>query len=37
MKNLLSPLAPVVSAIILVALGHDRRLERIPHTTAAAE
>jgi len=31
-------LAPVMSAIVLVTLGHDRRLERIPpHTAAAAE
>lgn len=29
--------APVISAIILVALGHDTRLERIPSTAAAAE
>lgn len=29
--------APVISAVILVALGHDSRLERIPPKTAAAE
>jgi MFS family permease len=28
--------APVISAIVLVALGHDTRLERIPPRTAAA-
>lgn len=29
-------IAPVVSAIVLLALGHDRRLERIPPKAAAA-
>jgi len=29
--------APVISAIILVVLGHDSRLERIPSKAAAAE
>ena len=29
--------APVISAIILVTLGHDSRLERIPPTAAAAQ
>jgi nitrate/nitrite transporter NarK len=29
--------APVVSAIVLFALGHDSRLERIPPKAAAAE
>ena len=29
--------APVISAVILVALGHDTRLERIPPKIAAAE
>ncbi|CAH2599514.1 putative tartrate transporter [Rhodovastum atsumiense] len=29
--------APVVSAIVLVSLGHDRRLERIPSQAAIAE
>jgi MFS family permease len=28
--------APVISAIILVTLGHDTRLERIPHEVATA-
>jgi hypothetical protein len=28
--------APVISAIILVTLGHDRRLERIPPKAALA-
>jgi ACS family tartrate transporter-like MFS transporter len=30
-------IAPVISAIVLFALGHDRRLERIPSKTAAAD
>jgi ACS family tartrate transporter-like MFS transporter len=29
--------APVISAIILLALGHDRRLERFPTSGAPAE
>jgi nitrate/nitrite transporter NarK len=29
--------APVVSAIVVMALGHDRRLERIPSQAAPAE
>ena len=29
--------APVISAVVLVALGHDTRLERIPPKAAAAE
>ena len=29
--------APVISAVMLVALGHDRRLERIPSKAAPAE
>ena len=29
--------APVISAIVLFALGHDRRLERVPPKAAAAE
>jgi hypothetical protein len=28
--------APVVSGIVVAALGHDRRLERIPERTAHA-
>jgi MFS transporter, ACS family, tartrate transporter len=29
--------APVISAIVLLSLGHDKRLERIPPKLAAAE
>jgi MFS family permease len=29
--------APVVSAVVVIALGHDKRLERIPSHAAAAE
>ena len=29
--------APVVSAVVLFLIGHDRRLERIPSHAAAAE
>jgi hypothetical protein len=29
--------APVISAIILVTLSHDSRLERIPHRVVAAQ
>ena len=29
--------APVISAIVLLALGHDRRLEQIPPRSVAAQ
>jgi hypothetical protein len=28
--------APLISGIVVVALGHDRRLERVPEQTAPA-